>query len=67
MMGLFFRNGPGAIDEIQRLPEVRKAEHSVQMMLIYDFPVRNFSPQGLQRIAFERRNAAAAGNARFVC
>lgn len=66
MVALLFRNSAGAVYERKRLFKIGKPERPVQMMFVYNFPVRDFSLQGLQHIAFKRSNAAAAWNARLV-
>jgi hypothetical protein len=67
MVALLFRDRAGAVDEVERFLKIGEAENLVQMMLGDDFPIGQFSFEGGQGVAFERGNAAAAGNAGLVC
>jgi len=53
MMILLFGNRANAINEIKRLFEVRKFERLMQVMLINNFPTREFTRADGQRLAFQ--------------
>ncbi len=53
-------------DEIESLLEIGEAENLVQVVLVDDFPIGQFRVERVQRIALERGNAAAAGDAGLV-
>lgn len=63
---LRLRNLPHAIHKIQRLPKIRKPETPVQMMVLRHLPLRQLRLERIQRLAFQRGNAALARHARLV-
>jgi hypothetical protein len=64
MVPLGFRNGADAVRKRQRLREIGKRELLLEVMLIDDAPVAaELFRQRRQLLPFQRRHAAAAGNA----
>lgn len=66
MMRLLFGDGAGAVYEIEGFLEIGKFEYTVQMMVGDDFPIGQLGFEGVEGFAFERGNAAFAGNAGLV-
>ena len=67
MMSLLFRDRADAIRERQRLREIGKRELLLQMMLVDDAPIAaELLRQRRQLLAFQRRHAAAARDARLL-
>jgi hypothetical protein len=65
MMGLFFRDGPGAIDELERFFEIGEAKPFVEMMLVDHFPAGQLFLQRIERFAFESGDSAPARHTRL--
>src|SRR5580698_4734628 len=63
VMALFLGDGAGAVHEIESLLKIRELQYLVQMVLFDHLPIGQFRLERIQRIAFEWRNVAAAGNA----
>lgn len=66
MVALFFSERSDAVDEIQRLLEVGKLELAMDVMFVFDRPLRNTLMKLLQVSSLERRISPAAGYALFV-
>jgi len=66
MMALFLRYRSDAIDEIESRPKVGKTICAEEVVVMEDFPIRQFRAQRFDYFGSERRYAAPAGNAGLV-
>ena len=65
MMTLFFGQFPHAVDECERLLEIRKFELASEVMFVDDLPISDLFVQFGQVVTFKRWDTAATGNACF--
>ena len=65
MMALFFGQLANPVHERKRLLEVRKLEHSMDVVIVDHIPVWKLMAEGVKGFALERGNVTTAGHTGF--
>lgn len=65
MMSLFLGESANAVHEIKGLLEIREGILPMDVVFVSDAPVGNAAMKSFELVAFERRHASTAGDARL--